>query len=615
MNITEYIVKLKNTFLDPKTLNSKELLSTLEESSVYEDFYMSKSNDNLSQKILEEVNNIKEDVVDIGDDVYNDIEFFKCFTDKNTSTIIQQIDSCNLSGSKLMLKKLFETPTYNKDILRTRQDLLKEIESKINNTNLDFVVSKESEVLWLYDEIDQNLKDLYDMVFFRFCLFKPLNDNPAALTVHNIYRIVCSPFIGIMSPILYVIIPYIVIVMKLKLKIKFKVYLKIMLTTLMSGDMFTTGKTSSYTAFRVMSYVLSIIFYFQGILNSFEVSRTLNKISGHLVNKVNNIVEFLQKCNAINKHLWNDKINSVFMNYPSIKTLEDEDKYLSNLEILPFNIFSNFGKQLHTYIKFDKDIIKSIMIKSYVLDALTSILSFKNKLNISYVDYIESPKPLLSLKDSFHPCIDFKKVVKNDIDIGGDFKNAILTGPNAGGKSTFVKNILINSILCQTVGLCIAKFGEITPFHIINSQINIPDCKGYESLFEAEMYRCKSKLDQLRNNSGRFSLFIMDEIFNSTNPVEGIAGAYAIAKKMSEYPDCVLMLTTHYIYLTKLHKFGRFINYKMNVIKDNDTITYPYQLSQGVSRQYIALDLLKKNGFDEDIIDEALMIKDKLVSK
>jgi DNA mismatch repair ATPase MutS len=116
----------------------------------------------------------------------------------------------------------------------------------------------------------------------------------------------------------------------------------------------------------------------------------------------------------------------------------------------------------------------------------------------------------------------------------------------------------------------------------------------------------------LRNNEGKLSLFIMDEIFNSTNPVEGIAGAYAIAKKMSEYSGCVLLFTTHYIYLTKLHKLGRFTNYKMNIVRKDGDITYPYKLSKGISKQYIALDLLGKNGFDQDIITEAVAIKDKL---
>jgi DNA mismatch repair ATPase MutS len=104
----------------------------------------------------------------------------------------------------------------------------------------------------------------------------------------------------------------------------------------------------------------------------------------------------------------------------------------------------------------------------------------------------------------------------------------------------------------------------------------------------------------------------MDEIFNSTNPVEGISAAYAIVKKISEYTNCILIFTTHYVYLTKLAKTNRFINYKMNVIIENNIINFPYKLVKGFSKQYIALELLKQNGFDEKIINDAIEIKNKL---
>jgi DNA mismatch repair ATPase MutS len=52
----------------------------------------------------------------------------------------------------------------------------------------------------------------------------------------------------------------------------------------------------------------------------------------------------------------------------------------------------------------------------------------------------------------------------------------------------------------------------------------------------------------------------------------------------------------------------------MNVIIEDDVIKFPYKLQRGVSKQYIALELLRKNGFDQDILDEALQIKKKLTT-
>jgi len=140
----------------------------------------------------------------------------------------------------------------------------------------------------------------------------------------------------------------------------------------------------------------------------------------------------------------------------------------------------------------------------------------------------------------------------------------------------------------------------------------VPDCKGSESLFEAEMMRSKESLDAVE--SGGDAIVFMDEIFNSTNPVEGIAGAYAIAKKLSE--KCKVMITTHFLYLTKLAKTSPYKLLKMNVQEATEAgkVSYPYRVAPGISRQYIALTLLKERGFDEALLNDAIEIKNKLMS-
>jgi DNA mismatch repair protein MutS len=213
----------------------------------------------------------------------------------------------------------------------------------------------------------------------------------------------------------------------------------------------------------------------------------------------------------------------------------------------------------------------------------------------------------------WHPCIK-SNIVKNDIIIDKDIHNMILTGPNAGGKSTLVKSILINVLLSQTLTITSADRCYITPFKFINSQINIPDCKGKESLFQAEMNRCKYNFDTLSGLSqNEFGLIIMDEIFNSTNPIEGISGAYAVANHLSKNPNTMLVFTTHYLYLTKLEKTKRFTNFKMNIDKNETSFSFPYKIKKGISKQCIALELLENKGFDDELIKEAKEIRDKLL--
>ena len=140
----------------------------------------------------------------------------------------------------------------------------------------------------------------------------------------------------------------------------------------------------------------------------------------------------------------------------------------------------------------------------------------------------------------------------------------------------------------------------------------MPDVTGYESLFECEMHRCKENLDQLKMYDG-CSLIVMDEIFSSTNPIEAVSGAYAVCKKIAEYDSNLLLFTTHFSYLTKLAHTKKFVNYKMDTLVEGENVTFTYKLVPGINKHYMALELLKKNGFDEEIIAEALEVKKKLV--
>ena len=111
-----------------------------------------------------------------------------------------------------------------------------------------------------------------------------------------------------------------------------------------------------------------------------------------------------------------------------------------------------------------------------------------------------------------------------------------------GGKSTFIKSLMLSILFSQTLTISFCKTQSFTPFSYIQTYLNIPDCKGKESLFEAEMnraYKYISYLKTLEQDSELFSFIIMDEIFSSTNPREGLSGAYAIADKLGNYKNII----------------------------------------------------------------------------
>lgn len=564
----------------------------------------------------------------IGPDVMNDIEMVKTYLGEEyvSGTVFNVMDMRKTKGSLGHMHALLTQPSHCYDLLIKRQQMLMKLEKQMTpevDHILSLISKSEADISWLFDASDEELSSLYDMVYFNTWFLKFLNKQDFALTGYNTYRICISPLIGFISPITYFVIPYLVLRFKFKVKMGFISYLKFIFRSFIAGlgaagnDIFSFSPALS--KIRYISYGLSLLFYFQNIFNNIEIAKVLYKISSFLTQKVNGIVSFLQQSHLLIHKLWTDDINTLFWNDTEIQNITCLESFIHH-QLDNFNLLSNYGKQLRIFKSLNKSDYIPVLKRVYMLDCIISILRVKARDNLTYVRFIKDSKnPVVSLKGFHHPCIPKSKAISNDMHIGDTHpNNIVVTGPNAGGKSTLIKSVLLSALLAQSITVGFAEECSMTPFYLINSQINIPDCKGKESLFEAEMNRSKASIDMLRESSPRFSLLVMDEIFNSTNPVEGIAGAFAIAKNIASYQSNIMMITTHYLYLTKLKKEcpGLFENFKMNVDQDKtNQISYPYKLAKGVSKQYIALELLKQNGFDSDIISDAIEIKERLVSK
>jgi DNA mismatch repair protein MutS len=269
-------------------------------------------------------------------------------------------------------------------------------------------------------------------------------------------------------------------------------------------------------------------------------------------------------------------------------------------------LFSDKGKILYIFKQFQKN-KNEITHLFHISGIIDTILSIENLLSNSssnnpycICDYISNNKPTIQIKNIWHPFLNNESTVKNSLDLSN---NILITGPNAAGKSTFIKSVIVNIIMAQTIGVTSSNNFKITPFHLIETYLHIPDSKGSSSLFEAEMFRSKNYIEKIKSiDENKFSFIVLDEIFSSTNYVEGFSNTLSIT-------------TTHYTDLEVLEKDtkGKIINYKFEVDYDsNKEIKFNYMLKRGMSRQYIALDLLKKNGFDDDLIEEAINMCNKI---
>lgn len=228
-----------------------------------------------------------------------------------------------------------------------------------------------------------------------------------------------------------------------------------------------------------------------------------------------------------------------------------------------------------------------------------------------YVNFLNTPKPECTMTGMWNPFVDQDVVVTNDMAIGDAYstQNMIVTGPNAGGKSTMLKAIIINAIMAQSFGIACAKDMNITPYSKICTHLNIIDAPGIKSLFQAEVYRAQELIDTIKElKAGQFALTIMDEVFSGTNPVEGEAAAFSIGEYIAKYNQSNCIIATHYPRLTLLPQYtsNKFKNFKVyvNMLADG-TFNYPYDFVAGVADQRIAIDILEAEGFDTTILQRA----------
>jgi len=342
------------------------------------------------------------------------------------------------------------------------------------------------------------------------------------------------------------------------------------------------------------------------------------------------VAQFVNSMRAIYKTIAYDRILREYEEFSDLiiffeQTVPNSKKLTELLWLLEKNTFtepssalSNKGNVLRTFrlMHETKETFEPALIAIGNIDKMAGIAQFYQEAEgsdtpICFVRYKTTEKPLIDLQDFWHPLIDSQVVVPNSLTVGahGQRPNIIVTGPNAGGKSTTLKAVAINVVMAQTFGIALARSMSLSLFSLIATYLNITDDIGVgNSLFKAEVKRTDKLLQDIATlQPGQHSFIIFDEIFNGTSPLEGMASAYSVANYLATLENTICLLATHFKLLTELEEnTDSFANYKVSVVHDQDgRIGYPYKLEKGISDQHVAIDILKEEGFDSHILYEA----------
>ena len=213
----------------------------------------------------------------------------------------------------------------------------------------------------------------------------------------------------------------------------------------------------------------------------------------------------------------------------------------------------------------------------------------------------------ISLRQAWHPLLDKKIAVANDISLGDSYKTIIITGPNTGGKTITIKTLGLLQLMAQsglfittrqpsTVGIFDEVFADIGDEQSIEQNL---------STFSSHMANIVSMLDHIDDKT----LVIFDELGAGTDPAEGAALAIAILDKVASL-GAYTIATTHYPEL-KLYGYNRLETKNASMVFDVETLQPTYQFLMGVPGQSNALAIAKRLGFSEDVIGAAMALTDE----
>ena len=276
-------------------------------------------------------------------------------------------------------------------------------------------------------------------------------------------------------------------------------------------------------------------------------------------------------------------LNNDLNNLKNEENIEIE-KILQKLSSLFFSIIPN--------IENDVNLIG-------LIDFIFAKAKYSNSLDL--VEPIITEEKELNLKQAWHPLIDKKNVVKNDIIIGKNYNSLIITGPNTGGKTVTLKTAGLLSLMALS-GLHIpAKEGsKIYVFDNIFADIgDEQSILDSLSTFSSHITNIAKILNEVTENS----LVLLDELGSGTDPVEGSSLAISILQKLNSI-NCLTLSTTHYPEIKHFALTTKGFE-NASVEFDLNTLSPTYKLLLGVPGTSNAFAISKKLGISEEIILKA----------
>jgi DNA mismatch repair protein MutS len=291
-----------------------------------------------------------------------------------------------------------------------------------------------------------------------------------------------------------------------------------------------------------------------------------------------------------------------------LKSLEaDLFKAQHEIEAIERAVFDRVKQEIAAYTSPLRQLAQALAY----LDGLFGLahLAYHN----NYVRPTFNDRRTLTIKDGRHPVVEQAlgpAFIPNDTQLDDQQSLLIITGPNMGGKSTYLRQVALTCIMAQCGSFVPARYADLPILDRVFTRIGAGDnvAEG-KSTFLVEMEETATICTQATRNS----LVILDEVGRGTSTFDGMALAQAIIEYIAQQLGARCLFATHYHELTHLSdSIGSIANYHADCRKANDTIIFLHKIIPGIAQSSFGVEVAKLAQLPEVITMRAAQLLEEI---
>ena len=393
--------------------------------------------------------------------------------------------------------------------------------------------------------------------------FASFNFIPFVLMYVAISKVFIAPLIAWTMPLLSFILPFLALKFVYRLPITWDMYWAQM------RPMIFGRADQQFSVGTLLQWGSMIFSYAHGMYLPYTNAVHCYKIDQQMVKGAQAVVDTVKKLRGISE-IWQRYGLRKPWTFPDPSELGDD-------------------RQVLAWLVQDKNLLPQIYLAIGQVEICAAICSCKT---LVPVEWIQSSIPMCKMSDAIDPLLSEEKRVPFSLVMSSLEHHVICTGPNRGGKSTFLRSVLTNLVLAHTWGVSFASRCVMTPVEWIISSLRLEDRPGQASLFEREVSVAGDIVNKIRSGKTR-GWVIIDELFHTTNPPDAATASQIFLRQLWESNLVTSIVSTHlFSHAEEAPANVQRLCVDSSLNEETGQIDYKYQVVEGINKMSSVEELL-----------------------